>query len=319
MTRRTRPFSRRSPLLRGLPWALSVLAPLGCHGGAASAPTATVGAATTAGGVTANARCPADMVLVAAGEFTMGTDRRTSMDAAEPHRELVARAYCVERTEVSVAAYRRCTAAGACPEPEPFLDQHGDARILCNWNRPGADQHPVNCVTWAKAQAYCAWSGHDGGARRLLTDVEWEFAARGSAGRTYAWGDELSGGERGNLCGAECAEHLHTLDFPAITALSGWTDRSPLTSPVDAHPEGATPEGVLNLTGNVGEWVAGRYHGGASPYGELEASESGEVGLIRGGSFMTMEMRSVHAAARRREILTSYEASAGLRCARDAR
>ncbi|MDO9017923.1 MAG: SUMF1/EgtB/PvdO family nonheme iron enzyme [Deltaproteobacteria bacterium] len=298
---------------------LGLLVLAGCHGPAPAPGARPAGEATSGGATTATtARCPGDMVLVPAGQFIIGTaDPRTGFDGMPARPQVVASAYCMDRTEVSVEAYRRCTAAGACAEPVPFHDSHGNGDFLCNWNRPGADRHPANCVTWAKAQAYCAWSGHDGGARRLPTEVEWEFAARGTAARTYAWGNELAGDDRANLCGAECAEYLHTVDFPAITALNGWTDRSPRTSPVDAHPAGASPEGILNLTGNVGEWVAERYDGSTTPYSELRVSEQGGIGVIRGGSMLSSTPRHVHAAARNREIVTSYAATEGIRCVRD--
>jgi len=309
--------ARPSLPLHGLAWALCAIAQVGCHNRTAST-TAPATAAVTSGAGTAVPRCPGDMVLVQPGEFTMGAaDRRVSRDGLDARRQVVARPYCVERTEVPVEAYRRCVAAGACAEPVAFRDEHGNGDYLCNWNRPGADRHPANCVTWAKASAYCAWSGHEGGARRLPTEVEWEFAARGPEGRSYAWGTELSGSDRANLCGSECADHLHTMDWPAVTALPGWTDPSPLTSPVDAHAGGATPEGILNLTGNVGEWVAERYDGSTTPYSELRASDDGGIGVIRGASLLTSEVRAVHATSRHREIVTSYAASEGIRCVRD--
>jgi len=257
------------------------------------------------------------MAFIAAGEFEVGDDPRASFDPVPRRRERVARGFCVERTEVPVEAFRRCVAAGACTPPVAFVNSTGDSRRLCNWDRPDAERHPVNCVTTQQARAYCGWTAHPGGPRRLPRETEWEFAARGTGGRTFAWGDDAGPPYRANLCGAECEAFAHSIDMPAIVALPGWTDPFPVTAPVDALPEGATPEGVLNLTGNVSEWVDDVFEGRQTINTVLMPSATGGQAMARGGSFHTREPRSARAMARLREVPTGNSPLIGFRCARD--
>lgn len=262
--------------------------------------------------------CPEGMAFIPAGEFDIGDDVRRSHDPVPRRRARVERGFCVERAEVSVGAFRRCVAAGVCAQPVAFVNTTGDSRRLCNWNRPDAERHPVNCVIHAQARAYCGWMAHPGGPRRLPREVEWEFAARGTAGRGFAWGDEPGPAVRANFCGAECETFAHGIDIPEIVALPGWTDPFPTTAPVDALPEGATPEGVLNLTGNVSEWVDDAFEGRQTLASVLMPSEPGHQRIARGGSFYTREPRSTLATARIREVPTSDAPWIGFRCARDA-
>jgi formylglycine-generating enzyme required for sulfatase activity len=99
--------------------------------------------------------------------------------------------------------------------------------------------HPVNCVDWYQAKAYCEWAG---GGRRLCTAAEWEKAARGTDGRIYPWGDETP-----------------TCDLAVIwegSEAAGLGCGKGGTWPVGAKPAGASPYGIEDLVGNVTEWVA---------------------------------------------------------------
>lgn len=124
----------------------------------------------------------------------------------------------LDRTEVTVAAYRACVDAKVCPEPTGT-----DAE--CNWGRSGRDDHPINCVTWVQAYTYCDWRGD-----RLPTDQEWVYAAGGPEGREYPWGDEEPTTQ---LC---------------------W--KKSQTCPVGSFPAGNTPEGLQDMAGNVYEWTS---------------------------------------------------------------
>ncbi len=91
-------------------------------------------------------------------------------------------------------------------------------------------EHPVVGVSWHHARAYCEWLSAATGRRyRLPSEAEWEKAARGTGGRTYPWGDDCTDG---------CSN-------------AGGGD----TTPVDAHPTGASPYGCLDMLGNVQEWT----------------------------------------------------------------
>jgi formylglycine-generating enzyme required for sulfatase activity len=134
--------------------------------------------------------------------------------------------FAIDVTDVTVAAYGACVAAGRCTPPGSTGDAGRD--VACNWGKPGREGHPVNCVTWYDANAYCLWMG-----KRLPTANEWTWAAGGGA-RTYPWGNEPPSNQ---LC---------------------W--QRPLgadsSCPAGAFPGGATPEGVRDLEGNMAQWTA---------------------------------------------------------------
>ena len=127
--------------------------------------------------------------------------------------------FCMDRTEVTVAAYRACVNAGACAPPEN--DEYRN-----NWVQSGRDQHPVNYVDAAQADAFCAWRGG-----RLPTEAEWQFAAQGPDGRTYPWGEDAPSSQ---LC---------------------W-NRQDGTCSVGSFPAGQSPFGLDDMAGNVWEWTS---------------------------------------------------------------
>jgi iron(II)-dependent oxidoreductase len=135
-----------------------------------------------------------------------------------------------------------------------------DARIAIADRRfapePGFARHPVPESTWPGATAFCAWRG-----ARLPTEAEWEAAARGKAARTYPWG------------GA-----------PPTAARAVFARGRGETDPVGSHPTGATPEGVLDLAGNLAEWTSTLYR--AYPYDPGDGREDPEAEgerVTRGG------------------------------------
>lgn len=197
----------------------------------------------------------------------------------------------LERTEVSVEAYGRCVAAGACAEPA-FV--RGDARF----DRP---DFPVTEVRWDDAAAYCAWSGG-----RLPTEAEWELAARGPSGRDFPWGNVYNGHVTNH--GALASDETDASDGYAGLA------------PVDAFPDGATPEGVLNLAGNASEWVDDLYDTDENGFGYSPLPQTNPRGtrgvfhVVRGGSFT--DGAAWQRAAWRGEGIIARSASVGFRCAR---
>jgi formylglycine-generating enzyme required for sulfatase activity len=160
------------------------------------------------------------MVPIPPGTFMMGTTPDDPREAL--HQVTITKPYCMDRVPVTVAQYRRCVQAGGCTVPRKPLDY--------NYDREGRDEHPVNAVTWNQADSYCKWV-----QKRLPTSAEWELAAHGTDGRKYPWGNEEPDDTR-----------LHW---------SGTTERYG-TAPVGSYPAGASPYGVLDMLGNVSQWVA---------------------------------------------------------------
>lgn len=133
------------------------------------------------------------------GEFLMG-------GGEDSHRVMLSPFY-IQEHEVTIAEYRR------------FAPTHEE---------DAPDNHPVVEVSWHDAMAYAVWIGGS-----LPTEAQWEFAARGSEGRTYPWGDEPPTPERTNY---------------------GEIDETAPVKPVKSFPEGATPDLIYDLMGNAWEW-----------------------------------------------------------------
>jgi formylglycine-generating enzyme required for sulfatase activity len=209
-------------------------------------------------------------VRIPAGMFRMGEDDSAS--------EVKVKAFQIGRYPVTVEEYQRFIQDdgyqnarywktgwfGQRTAPDGWEEQ------LLHLNRP------VVYVTWYEAAAYCAWAGG-----RLLTEVEWEFAARGTEGRAYPWGNDLPDPSRANYRETE-------LNAP---------------SPVGLFPRGATPEGVQDMAGNVWESTADRY-------------EEGEHRVVRGGSWF-YGSRNLRAADRHGYLPGNRYGYIGFRCARD--
>ena len=174
--------------------------------------------------------------------------------------------YWIDQTEITNKHYRQCVEAGVCAPP-----------TSCSWgeptyNDPAYTDHPVICVTWQMANAYCQWAGG-----RLPSEAEWDFAARGSQRSNYAWGD-IFDAARCNYCDVNCPNS----DKRDQSADDGFA----LTAPTGSFPDGASWCGVLDMNGNVWEWVYDWY----APYasGALEnptGPNSGDERVIRGGSW----------------------------------
>jgi len=206
-------------------------------------------------------------------------------------------AFEIDVTEVTVGAYAVCVKRGRCTPPVK-----GD---FCNWGQSGVDEHPINCVDWTQAKAYCAWVG-----KRLPTEKEWEYAARGSDGRRFPWGADPPGPKLLNVCGAEC--RLYGAKRGRVwNAMYDYDDGWPLTAPVGSYPAGDGPFGLKDMAGNVWEWTASPY----CPYPVEECGNSQEY-VIRGGGWTNQYAMNMEVTTRNAVGRTEAVEALGFRCCR---
>ena len=248
----------------------------------------------------------AEMVAIPGGVFGMGTDNPNANRDERPMHSVTVRDFSLDRTEVTVAAFGRCVAAGSCSEPEAYRDGRRDYRVFCNWKHP-ADRstHPVNCVDFGQATAYCVWAG-----KRLPSEEEWEYAAKGGGeGRLFPWGNAPLAETRLNACGIGCPENLAAKGFPAPPPLYAVDDGWPETAPVGRFPAGASKHGVLDLLGNVWEWTA-------TEYVAYDGSRAEKSRVLRGGSWGGGDPTTEQTTNRFRLAPGSRGQFLGFRCAR---
>ena len=256
--------------------------------------------------------CPPGMKLIDAATFRMGSlvEGETPSDETPAH-EVSLSAFCLDATEVTVGAYRACKSCEPAPGTVRIEGMNPNAvRFWSEYcNQSDATEHPLNCVEWAQASAYCEALG-----KRLPSEGEWELAARGSAARTYPWGETPPTRERVNACGAECSrmlsERLEKSGRPPWPRMYSDDDAAPTTAAVGSRNAGATPLGVMDLAGNVWEWTS-------SPYCAYDAPDCGDSRrVIRGGGWDTVESQDVRAARRLPSAPSARSWSVGFRCAK---
>jgi formylglycine-generating enzyme required for sulfatase activity len=191
-----------------------------------------------------------DWVHIPAGEFLMGSDKRTDKEAKDyetPQHKLYLPDYYIARVPVTVAQFAQfinATGYKTLAEEKGFawnpVKPFGKWLVVgikgAYWAKPRGPQsdvntkadHPVTCVSFYDVQAFCAWAGV-----RLPTEAEWEKAARGSDGRIYPWGNGAPDKSHGNF-------NMDLRD----------------TTPVGSYEKGASPYGCLDMAGNVVEWTS---------------------------------------------------------------
>lgn len=232
--------------------------------------------------------------------------------------------FALARYPVTNAQYQRFLEAGGYDSAAPWWDAAGrewlardDAATegLEQWQRrQHKDQpefwhderfgiarpnHPVVGVNWYEATAFCRWLTHymnDGYAYLLPSEAEWEYAARGPERRRYPWGNAELDPER--------ASYNQTYGFTTLA--------------VGCFPQGATPEGMLDLAGNVLEWTRSEYR--EYPYDPADGREAGDDPAqkrfaLRGGSWAALPL-DLRAARRGRGTLDDRNQNVGLRLAR---
>jgi len=245
------------------------------------------------------------MLRIAPGTFEMGSEQGSAAERP-PHNVTLSRPFLIDRTEVTVAEYLRCVQAGMCSSP----GLHGPGTTpqslstlgpLCNAFDPARGGHPANCVDRTQAESYCRFV-----SKRLPTEAEWEYAARGTSKANYPWGNAQPD------CGRLAIERT---DSGLCRGSKGRTE------PVGSYPSNASKFGVLDMAGNVREWVADGFDERA--YGRRDATDP-EVRLTltrkavtRGGAWSSP---LGEALAWKRVPLDRAvgDLSTGFRCARSA-
>ena len=244
--------------------------------------------------------CP-EMVVVPAGSFMMGSpasEAGRDTDEGPQHRVMIARPFAVGKFEVTFAEWDACVAAGGCKHSP------GDA----GWGR---GKRPVIDVSWNDiTKEYLPWlSRKTGKTYRLLTEAEWEYAARGvisasAPSKRYWWGDQASH-EYANYGKDQCCDgHKQGRDQ--------WVN----TAPVGQFP--ANPFGLHDMHGNVWEWVQDCWNANysdASSDGSAWTTGDCSLRVLRGGSWVN-DPQYLHSAIRLRDHPDYRDYDFGFRLAR---
>lgn len=224
----------------------------------------------------------AEMVYIPSGKFIMGSDSGDPNEA--PAHTVYLDGFWIDRTEVTNAAFQKCVEAGACSQPLNSSNTRNNY-----YNNPAFADYPVIYMNHYDAEGYCRWAG-----KRLPTEAEWEKAARGTDSRTWPWGDTFDRNKLGLGPGNDTAR-------------------------VGSNPAGASPYGVLDMAGNVLEWVADWYSSDyytQSPEHNPQGPATGVENVLRGGRWWDVEY---DLRITKRWHLGSNERNPalGFRCARD--
>lgn len=194
-----------------------------------------------------------EMLLIPGGEFTQGNDHgriseRYRYQIEAPARRVKLRPFYMDRHEVTNSLYRRFCDSTGRGYPRSSL---GDPSYFA---RP---DYPVINVSWEDAKAFAQWAG-----KRLPTESEWERAARGDDSRLYPWGNQFQPG-------------FANLQENKIKKIA----------PVGSFPKDVSPYGVMDMAGNVFEWVEDRYRLYPGNPASLPDEEK-DHRVIRGGGFL---------------------------------
>jgi sulfatase modifying factor 1 len=234
------------------------------------------------------------MVLVPAGEFTMGSSEEQVKKAGEqyggafvyegeqPLRQVQVDDLFIDIHPVTNKQFKEfLDATGYRPQGNRYQKMW----FLRHWADgtypPGKAEHPVTYITWHNAQAYAKWKG-----KRLPTEAEFEKAARGTDGRLWPWGDEF--------------------DFGKSNVRVWGKEKFADTTPVNGYPAGKSPYGCLDMAGNVFEWT--------SDLDPEQLKKGNKVAVLKGGSWKSFDSYA-RCAFRQHAEASGFGPHIGFRCA----
>ncbi len=265
------------------------------------------------------------MARIEGGKFFMGSDDRDADPDERPAHQVTLSPYCIDLYEVTAAEYKGCSDIGECKRA-PLEVEWKDIRPsekkafspLCTGSfptkQPDKASHPINCVDWDMASIYCGSK-----KKRLPTEAEWEFAARGPDGRRYPWGDEPPDKSRMNACGKEClvwgAKNGVEMGFRG-KGMYAEDDGFPTTAPVGSFPEGKSRYGLFDVVGNVWEWTSDwEANYSAEPVVDPKGPKTGQRRVVRGGAFNGALPSWVRPSQRYSDEPSAHSHAYGFRCA----
>ncbi|UCD83481.1 MAG: SUMF1/EgtB/PvdO family nonheme iron enzyme, partial [Deltaproteobacteria bacterium] len=238
------------------------------------------------------------MALIPSGCFDMGDHFGEGGSNELPVHNVCISAFAMDLHEVTNAEYKACVDAWVCSAP----GNSGSFTRGFYYGNPAYDNYPVIYVNWGQAAAYCSWAG-----KRLPTEAEWEYAARGGlSGKRYPWGDSIT-------CADACYSRFNT-------SYDCW-DYGGLDN--DTHPVGsysANGYGLYDMAGNVWEWVNDWHSGTYYQYcvdniivNDPPGPGSGSDRVLRGGSWYFIP-DNLRASQRGGDFPTTQGSSMGFRC-----
>lgn len=258
------------------------------------------------------------LIFIPEGEFLMGSDESMAKDHEKPEHAVYLDSYNIYQTHVTNFQFEdfvKDTGYITTAEElgwslvlngESFEEIEGAywaAPLGPGSNLSGRGHYPVLHVSWFDGAAYCAWAGG-----RLPTEAEWEKAARGADGsRMFPWEGDVITGDRANVCDVNC---------PAAWAMTNVDDGYTTSSPAGNYPNGGSPFGVLDMAGNVTDWVNDWYaedYYSVSPYENPTGPETGEMRVHRGASWYS-GYTNQRSTARNMNLPTHKHDHGGFRC-----
>jgi len=228
----------------------------------------------------------AEMVLIAAGDFLMGSPKSEGSDDEHPQHSIYLDAYYIYKYEVTNEQFAHFVR-------ETGYNTGGDWK---KYATAGRNKHPVVCVNWDDAMAYCQWAGGS-----LPTEAQWEKASRGTDGRLYPWGNLWNG------------QKCNWYKGPKIAVMANIYEKRG-TTPVGSFSTDVSPYGIFDMAGNVWEWCSDKYNENYYKYSPsknpISDSHSGfgQDYVVRSGSWLN-DKAGLFRCANRRKLTLEHRCS----------